>query len=153
MADPHSISIRKVRIRNFRSLRQVEVRLSPITVLIGQNNAGKTSFLDAIFAAIGNGIRHLSEDDVYLKADETKAPKDREVVVDLLIRPVDPSGKESDSFPKGSPWIELWGNGISQDDDDNDFVAMRMTMTWDLIKGGYFSQRRFLKEWKAISAR
>ena len=72
MADPHSIAIRKVRVKNFRALELVEVRLSAITVLIGENNAGKTSFLDAIFAAIGNGVRHLSEEDIYLKSAETK---------------------------------------------------------------------------------
>jgi len=148
MSDSHSIAIRKVRVRNFRSLRQIEVRLSKLTVLIGENNAGKTSFLDAIFAAIGNGVRHLSEEDIYLKADETKPPRDREVVVDLLIRPIDEKGADLDAFPKGSAWLELWGNGVSQDDNDNDFVAMRMSMSWDVIKGGYYPQRRFLKEWR-----
>lgn len=148
MAGSHSIAIRKVRIKNFRSLRQVEVRLSQITVLIGENNAGKTSFLDAIFAAIGNGVRHLSEEDIYLKANETKPPREREVTVDLLIRPIDGNGNDLDGFPSGSAWLELWGNGVAQDDHDNDFVAMRMSMSWDVIKGGYYPQRRFLKEWK-----
>ena len=90
----------------------------------------------------------MSEEDIYLKADETKPPRDREVVVDLLIRPIDDKGADLDAFPKGSAWLELWGNGISQDDNDNDFVAMRMSMSWDVIKGGYYPQRRFLKEWK-----
>ena len=148
MTDPHSIAIRKVRVKNFRSLEQVEVRLSAITVLIGENNAGKTSFLDAIFAAIGNGVRHLAEEDIYLKSTETKPPREREIVVDLLVRPVDEEGNDLDAFPSGSAWLELWGNGIAQDDDDNDFVGMRMSMSWDLVKGGYYPQRRFLKEWK-----
>lgn len=148
MPEAHNITICKVRVRNFRSLRQVEVRLSPMTVLIGENNAGKTSFLDAIFAAIGNGNRHLSEEDIYLTADESKPPRNRQIVVDLLIRPIDHDGKILDAFPSGSPWLVLWGNGIAQDDEDNDFVAMRMTLSWDVIKGGYYAQRRFMKEWK-----
>jgi predicted ATPase len=38
----------QVQIRNFRALRHVEVPLRPLTVLIGQNDSGKSSFLHAI---------------------------------------------------------------------------------------------------------
>ncbi|WP_235989928.1 ATP-dependent nuclease [Bremerella alba] len=137
-----------VRISNFRCLREVEVVLTPSTVLIGENNAGKTSFLDAIYAVVGSGPRHLSEDDVYLAASELKPPIERSITVDLLIIPADEHGVRIDVFPEGSPWLQLWGNGIVQDDEDRDFVAIRMTMSWDQIKGDYFTQRRFLKEWK-----
>ena len=40
-----------VRIQNFRSLREVDVPLRPLTVAIGANNKGKSTFLDAIGAA------------------------------------------------------------------------------------------------------
>jgi len=43
--------IETVEINNFRGLRKVKVRLSPLTVLIGPNNSGKTSFLRAIEVA------------------------------------------------------------------------------------------------------
>ncbi|MEA3283263.1 MAG: AAA family ATPase [Euryarchaeota archaeon] len=49
------IKIIEVRIRNFRSLKEVNVSLDWLTVLIGENNSGKTSFLDALSAAIGAG--------------------------------------------------------------------------------------------------
>ena len=142
------IIITSVRIRNFRCLREVEVLLTPITLLIGENNSGKTSFLDAVYAAIGSGPRHLNEDDIYLAGGEVSPPRDREVAVDILIVPVDEEGKRIDAFPEGSPWLQLWGNGIVQDDDDNDMVGIRMNMSWDQIKGDYYVQRRFLKEWK-----
>ncbi len=48
-------SITAARVRDFRSLADVEVSLNDLTVLIGSNKAGKTSFLDALFAAIGAG--------------------------------------------------------------------------------------------------
>jgi predicted ATPase len=41
--------IRQVKIANFRSLKQVDVELRPLTVLVGPNDSGKTSFLEAIF--------------------------------------------------------------------------------------------------------
>lgn len=40
--------LRKVGIKNFRCFQEAEVSLDQTTVLIGENNSGKTSFLDAI---------------------------------------------------------------------------------------------------------
>lgn len=40
--------ITEVRIRNFRGLRDVKLEFNPTTVLIGENNSGKTSVLDAL---------------------------------------------------------------------------------------------------------
>ncbi|MBK7665816.1 MAG: AAA family ATPase [Sterolibacteriaceae bacterium] len=51
------IAIVAARVRDFRSLANIEVELNDLTVLIGANNAGKTSFLDALFAAIGAGTQ------------------------------------------------------------------------------------------------
>jgi predicted ATPase len=40
--------IQRVKIDNFRGLQQVDVQLRPLTVLVGPNDSGKTSFLEAI---------------------------------------------------------------------------------------------------------
>ena len=40
--------ISRIAIKNFRSLRDVELRPGPLTVLIGPNGAGKSSVLDAL---------------------------------------------------------------------------------------------------------
>ena len=42
------MQISKVRIRNFRSVKSLEMDLGPTTVLIGPNNTGKTAILDAV---------------------------------------------------------------------------------------------------------
>ena len=49
----------RVRIREFRSLRDLDLDLSPMTVVIGENNAGKTSLLDAIRLTLSHrwGVR------------------------------------------------------------------------------------------------
>lgn len=142
------IQVIEVRIRNFRSLRWVDVTLDSLTVLIGENNAGKTSFLDALFAAIGAGRRVITAEDVYLAPKETKVPKDRVITVDLLIRPADANGKIIDSFPTGSYWLELWGNAVSQDANDNDLVAIRTQLKWDATRGEYVTERKFLNDWQ-----
>ncbi len=40
--------LQRVRIKNFRCLREVDVPLRPLTVLIGPNDSGKSAFLRAI---------------------------------------------------------------------------------------------------------
>jgi len=145
------IKIIEVRIRNFRSLKEVNVSLDWLTVLIGGNNSGKTSFLDALFAAIGAGKRVISAEDVFLAPSESKVPKNREITIDLLIRPTDDNGNIIDTFPEGSYWVALWGNGVSQDDKDNDFVAIRTRMKWDSTRGEYITERKFLVDWQEDS--
>lgn len=147
------IFVKEIRVRHYRCLRSVDIELDAITLLIGQNNAGKTSFLSAMFAAIGAGQRGLSSEDVFIRTNEVSAPKSRSVVVDILIRPADASGGIVDVFPQGSPWLELWGSGIVQDDDDRDLAAIRTEFKWNAVKGEYNLERRFLKDWQKDSTK
>lgn len=141
------IKIVVARIHNFRSLKEVEVTLESTTVLIGENNSGKTSFLEALHYAIGAGRRIISEEDVFIGPKEKKVPRDRMITVDLLIRPIGSDRKIRDTFPEGSYWTLLWGLGIAQDDQENDFVAIRTQTKWSSTKGEYETERRFLLEW------
>ncbi|MEQ8462924.1 ATP-dependent nuclease [Coleofasciculus sp. E1-EBD-02] len=142
------IRIVEVRVRNFRSLKQVDVNLDQITILIGENNSGKTSFLEALHAAIGLGRRNSLVEDIYLAPGEYKVPKERAVTIDILIRPVNAKGNIIDAFPADSFWLALWGNGISQDAQDNDFVAIRTQTKWDEVRREYVTERRFLQGWQ-----
>ncbi len=147
------ILIQEVRVRNFRCLRSVDVELDPLTLIIGQNNSGKTSFLAALFAAIGSGQRVISGDDIFLYNNEVSAPKARVIVIDISIRPTDEKGRIIDVFPQGSPWLELWGLGVVQDEQDRDFVAIRTSLKWNTARGEYVLERRFLKDWQADSSK
>ena len=40
--------IKRVRIKNYRSLGDVDVELGPLTVLVGPNASGKSNFVDAL---------------------------------------------------------------------------------------------------------
>lgn len=140
------IQVVEVRVRNFRSLRQVDVKLDNLVVLIGENNSGKTSFLEALHIAIGLGRRNILRDDVYLALNETFVPKNRVVTIDLLIRPVDNQSTISEKF--SDFWLLLWGNGISQDEEDNDFVGIRTQSKWNEDQREYITKREFLKNWE-----
>ncbi len=49
--------IKRLRVRNFKALRDVDIKLTPVHVLIGPNDSGKTSILDAL-AALCRSVDH-----------------------------------------------------------------------------------------------
>ncbi len=114
-----------IRVADFRSLTNLEVELDDLTVLVGANNAGKTSLLDALQFAIGANRRMLGKEDIRLGQDEVDVPRGRKAIVDILIRPTGPDGTILETFPEGSFWTGLWGTGIAQDEQQNDMVGMR----------------------------
>lgn len=146
-ADLDAVRIFCVRISNYRALENVEVNLDGFTVLVGCNNSGKTSFLEAMNCALGLVRRSYGGEDILLREDESRAPLDRSAVIDVLVKPLDDEGLVAKQFPDGSFWTQLWGTGISQDDEECDFMAFRTTIQWDVIKGEYVQTKRFLKEW------
>jgi ABC-type uncharacterized transport system ATPase subunit len=85
-SSPTSSGVRLIAIRvaDFRSLTNIEVALGDLTVLVGANNAGKTSLLDAMQFAIGANRRLLSKEDIRLAKDEAEVPKERRAVVGIL---------------------------------------------------------------------
>ncbi|NCC04620.1 MAG: DUF2813 domain-containing protein [Proteobacteria bacterium] len=151
---PSCVKITDIRVANFRSLMDVEVSLDSLTVLIGSNNAGKTSFLDAIYAAIGAGRKLLGQDDIRVAPEEAIPPKDRNVVIDIRIRPISKDGTFAEAFPEGSFWTSLWGSGITpaETDDSYEFMAFRTILSWSIAKGDYVLERKFLKEWRPSAA-
>lgn len=145
------VTLVAVRVADFRSLANIEIQLADLTVLVGANNAGKTSLLDAVQFAIGANRRVLGKEDIRLGKDEADVPKGRRAVVDVLFRPVDGEGKIIETFPDGSFWTGLWGTGIAQDDKQDDMVGMRSVLEWSDIHGDYRTTRNFLKEWRPFA--
>lgn len=147
------VRITDVRVSNFRSIRNIQVQLDELTVLVGANNAGKTSFLDALYAAIGSGRKLLGQNDIHLEPGEALPPQDRKSVIDVKLRPVETDGTIGETFPAGSYWTSLWGLGIVQHDiaqdlqEFHEFMGLRVTLSWSYLRGEYVLERQFLKEW------
>ena len=80
--------ISRIRIENFRSIRALEMGLGEATVLIGQNNAGKTAILDAVRTVLtrrwGQRGTGFTENDVHrpgVEADPRALPPVKIVLV------------------------------------------------------------------------
>ena len=68
--------IASIRIRNFRGLKHIEMPLARATVLIGENNSGKSSVLDCISLTLGRrwGQRGTGFSEYDLTIDDDAAP-------------------------------------------------------------------------------
>lgn len=53
--------ITRVQVKNYRSLADVDVTLGPLTVLVGRNGTGKSTFLD-VLRFVRDALRHGLED-------------------------------------------------------------------------------------------
>lgn len=139
------IRVDAVRIANFRSLRDVEVELGDIALLVGMNNAGKTSFLKALHLALGADRRTILPDDFFVNRDGCA---EDEILIDVRIVPVGADGQRAKKFDQ--TWIDndLGGNGlINAGSDDREFVAFRTRITRDAVKNDFLLERRSLAEW------
>ena len=83
------MKLKEVRIKNFRSLVDVSVPLGDLTVLIGENNTGKTSFLDALNIMLGRNITGRDEpfDEYdYFMSETTDSPENSDgIVIELWL--------------------------------------------------------------------
>ena len=115
------VRIDAVRVAGFRALREVCVKLEPgTTVLVGENNTGKSTFLDALATAVGT--RQPVPDDLHVYADGRRR---KSFVIDFLLVPT-----AGNTF---TPRLEaLFGDTVRREGNDDDhseerrhFVAIR----------------------------
>ncbi|MDR3198943.1 MAG: AAA family ATPase [Planctomycetaceae bacterium] len=138
------ILIDRVRITNYRAIKDLELTLSPFTILVGANNSGKTTFLRALHLALGEGRKSISKEDFHI--DNTKVAD--EIIIDVRIIPVDKENKRLQEFD------EVWFPGlfiesqIQYDKNEMAYVSFRTRIKPDERKsGGYSIERTILSEW------
>ena len=137
-----AILINVVRISGFRGISNLEITLPKVAVLIGQNNAGKTSIIKALQLAIGDYGRHLTDEDFYINSNDSVCS---EIIVDISIVPVDENSQRTNMF--SDEWIEVFGDWVQADIEENEFVAIRTICEKDSIKGGFKVSRYPLSRW------
>ena len=80
---PSGFRLTRVRIRNFRGIRDLTLELDETTVLIGENNSGKTAVLQAIELCLdrlrGPESRVFEEYDYHL-ADQATSPEEADPI-------------------------------------------------------------------------
>lgn len=87
------IRLQTVRIKGFRGFRNIEVDFENTTVLVGTNNAGKTTLLKALQLALTNS-HFISNDDFFYCEEHI----DDTIIVDVLFVPLDEDGNSTNEF-------------------------------------------------------
>ena len=136
-----SIRIDTVRISGFRGISNIEVILPRVTVLLGQNNSGKTSVIKALQLALGDYSRYLSDEDFHIGEDERR----QEIIsVDLRFIAIEGKGR---AIEFSEEWRQEFGDKIQAEADGKQFVAIRTTARPDRVKGGYVVDRFHMDDW------
>jgi len=137
-----NILIDTIRIAGFRGIKNLEMSLPRVTLLIGMNNSGKTSVLKALQLALGDYSRYLSEEDFYIGSDDKRAS---EIVVDVRIVPVDEQGDRIDTFD--GDWQAEFQDRIQSEANSRQYVALRTRTKPDEVKGGFDTSYLVLRQW------
>lgn len=138
------IMLTHLRIKNFRSLENIDLKLGMTNILIGQNNSGKSNLLRAVNIALG-GCREVSESDIFIRAEERLA-RDKIAIIDILLKPISSNGESQPSFSDfwTNVFTESW---ITTDDTNGDFVGIRTIIKLDVMKNDYIITKYSIKEW------
>lgn len=137
-----SILIDTIRVAGFRGIKELEVSLPRIAVLIGPNNSGKTSLIKAFQLALGDYARNLSEEDFYIAPDEKRASV---IIVDIRVVPIDDKEIRTPNFDEA--WQTEFGDKIQSEANGHQFLAIRTLSRPNLTKGGFDTTRATLESW------
>ncbi len=137
------MTISSVRIRNFRGIRDLSLDLDDVTVLIGENNSGKTSVLDALRLCLRNlGPRRR----VVFDALDFHLPDDHADPSSVDPIRIDVTFSEQASRQWGDELTGRLGrSGILQvDTDDRCHVHLHVTCSYDRESRDFAQDWRFL---------
>ena len=127
--------IERIRLRNYRTFDDCEITLRKKTVIVGANNVGKTSLLEAIENLLGVGRRSysFSEDDL-----RRSAPLGSKIIIELSIRPDDGDHFNADQHAIFSTHIDIH-------DGDRERLLLWFEAGLDTGEGVFRSRARFMK--------
>jgi len=137
------MKLKKVTIENFRGLQKVDLELDETTVLIGENNTGKTSILEAVRLCLGRTLSRsgsaFEEYDYYLK-DRNAQPGEAGSMV-LTFRFYEDEGEE-------------WEEDIARDlDDVIVFKDELRTISFRVTSGFDEATKDFVTDWEFLDAK
>ena len=132
--------LRQVDIANFRGIRQLSISLDETTLLIGENNVGKTTILDAIQVCLGRNARSgrmFSQYDYHLPRKDSQ-PSESEPI-EITVHFIETQEEE---------WSEevsqRLGDAIQLDDDGRQRVMLRTHSGFDQTLEDFVTTRDFI---------
>ena len=123
--------ITRLRIRNFRSIKNLDMELGETTVLIGQNNSGKTAILDAVRIVLtrrwGQRGTGFTENDVHRPDERTDARVLPPVTIEVVIEEPSPKAWDDDMVAALEDILGIAADG-------RNILTLRVTCAWSAEK-------------------
>lgn len=134
--------IQSIRIQNFRGLQDLTLELDEVTVLIGSNNTGKTSILDALQSCLSRSLLRrnsqvFADYDFHLKNSDAQ-PQDSEPIQITI------TFKERQESEWPAPITQLLTNIITTTDDGLQVIVLRVTSGYNKDDSDYITDWDFL---------
>lgn len=135
------IQLKQLRVHGFRGLDNLEIDFEPTTVLVGTNNAGKTTLLKSLQLALSNTLQ-ITDDDFHF-SDVVIRDK---IIIDILFTSIDAEGNPVAEFE--DKWATVFtADRIGIDSIGNQFLAFRTVIEENLIRKTYKKKQFVIDEW------
>lgn len=138
------IQLKQLRVHGFRGLDNLEIDFEPTTVLVGTNNAGKTTLLKSLQLALSNTLQ-ITDDDFHF----SDALIRNKIIIDVLFISINETGEQVAEFE--DKWATVFTEErIGIDRDGNQFLAFRTVIEENLIRKTYRKKQYVIDEWVAF---
>ena len=138
---PSRFRLASVTIRNFRGIRDLTLELDETTVLIGENNTGKTAVLQAIERCLSRPERpdgRVFEEYDYRLESETASPEDADqILIELRFEESEPEVLPADLR-------ENLEEALILREDDRLQATLRVTSSYDPARSEFTTESSFL---------
>jgi len=122
------LRLKHFHIQNFRGITELSLDLDKTTVLVGENNAGKTTVLEALHACLGRRLTGRSspfnELDFHLDSDGADPSSAPPITLTLTFEE-----EAEDEWPV--PVVQILDKAVQILDDDRRRVSLRIITEWD----------------------
>lgn len=135
------ILLKQLRVHGFRGLDNLEIDFKPTTVLVGTNNAGKTTLLKSLQLALSNSFQ-ITDDDFFF----SDAVIRNKIIIDVLFISVDDSGNQIPEFEDKWSTV-ITENRITFDSAGNQILAFRTIIEENLIRKTFTKKQFVIDEW------
>ena len=137
------IKLEKVKIKNYKSLKDVSFSIKDNLVLVGKNNSGKTNILEALNLAFN--YDSISENDVYNSKVKLNS-LDTVVSIELLFVPINEKGERVIEFD--TEWKLIIGDSMGIDYQNNmEYFAYKTEFVYDEVRNKYFNRKYSIGNW------
>ena len=133
--------LEQIDIVNFRGIRQLSLNLDDTTVLIGENNTGKSTILDALQTCLSRSLTRrgsiFSEYDYHLPEKDSE-PAESDAIEITLRFAEQPDDKWPDEV------LQILAAALQVDDDDRQSVVLRVRSHYDDVSDDFVTTWDFL---------